>query len=140
MAPRGKTSLEVNIGAPYAVFGAWANIPPEERGDDFHLLKGRLKDQVLAQLDERLPGVVDHVELEDVSTPLSMESWVNAIDGGMYGPALTPDQSMFFRFPTSTFLPNLFLAGAGVFSDGVLPCMQSGQVAASMVKRALSAR
>ena len=49
-----------------------------------------------------------------------------------------PRLSMFFRFPSSTFLPNLFLAGAGVFGDGVPPCMQSGQVAAKMVERALS--
>jgi phytoene dehydrogenase-like protein len=138
MAPKGTTSLEVNVAAPYAMFGAWANVPPEERGDDFHRLKERLKDQVLAQLDARLPGVIDHVEVVDVSTPLAMESWANAVDGGLYGPAMTPDQSMFFRFPTSTFLPNLFLAGAGVFGGGVLACMQSGQVAANMVRRALS--
>jgi all-trans-retinol 13,14-reductase len=140
MAPKGKTSLEVLAGAPFAIFGAWADVPPEERRDDFHLLKQRLGEQLLAELDARLPGVVEHVELADFSTPLSMQSWVNAIDGGLYGPAMTPDQSMFFRFSTSTFLPNLFLAGAGVFGDGVLPCMQSGQVAANMVKRALSKR
>lgn len=138
MAPRGRTSLEVVTLAPYAMFGAWANVPHEERGDDFHLLKKRLQDQLLEQLDARLPGVVDHVEVMDLSTPLAMEGWVNAIDGGLYGPAMTPSQSMFFRFPSSTFLPNLFLAGAGVFGDGVLPCMQSGQVAAKMVERALS--
>ena len=138
MAPRGKTSLEVVTLAPYSIFGAWANVPAEERGEDFHLLKDRLRDQLLEQLDARLPGVVDHVEVMDFSTPLAMEGWVNLIDGGLYGPAMTPDQSMFFRFPSATFLPNLFLAGAGVFGDGVLPCMQSGQVAAKMVERALS--
>ena len=67
-----------------------------------------------------------------------MESWVGAIDGGLYGPAQTPEQSMFFRFPTSTFLPNVFLAGAGVFGGGVLPCMQSGHVAARMAMRLLT--
>jgi phytoene dehydrogenase-like protein len=138
MAPRGKTSLEVVTLAPYSIFGAWANVPAEERGDDFHLLKDRLRDQLLEQLDARLPGVVEHVEVMDFSTPLAMEGWVNLIDGGLYGPAMTPDQSVFFRFPSSTFLHNLFLAGAGVFGDGVLPCMQSGQVAAKMVERALS--
>ena len=138
MAPSGKTTLEVATAAPFGVFGAWANVRPEARGDDYYQLKDRLKDQLLAQLDARLPGVVDQVEVTDFSTPLAMERWVNAIDGGLYGPAQTPDQSMFFRFPTSTFLPNLFLAGAGVFGGGVLPCMQSGRVAASMTKRALS--
>lgn len=138
MAPQGKTSLEVITFAPYAMFGAWANVPPKERGDDFHHIKDRFKSQLLAQVDARLPGVVDHIEVADFSTPLAMEASVNAIDGGLYGPAMTPDQSMFFRFQTSTFLPNLFLAGTGVFGDGVLPCMLSGQVAANVVKRTLS--
>jgi phytoene dehydrogenase-like protein len=69
---------------------------------------------------------------------VAMESWVGAIDGDLYGPAQTPEQSMFFRFPTSTFLPNVFLAGAGVFAGGVLPCMQSAQVAARMAMRVLT--
>jgi len=137
IAPRGKSSLEIVAFAPFAMFGAWANMRPEERGDDFHQLKDRLRDQMLGQLDAQLPGVVDHIEVLDFSTPLAMESWVNSVDGGFYGPAMTPDQSMFSRFPTSTFLPNLFLAGAGVFGDGVPPCMQSGKVAARMVMRAL---
>ena len=63
---------------------------------------------------------------------------MGAIHGGFYGPAQTPEQSMFFRFPTSTSLPNLFLAGAGIFGGGVLPCIQSGQVAAKMVRRAFT--
>ncbi len=138
LAPRGKTSLEVLTFAPFAMFGAWADMEPGERGNDFHQLKDRLRDQMLGQLDAQMPGVVDHIEVVDFSTPLAMESWVNAVDGGFYGPAMTPDQSMFFRFPTSTFLPNLFLAGAGVFGDGVPPCMQSGQVAARMAMRALA--
>lgn len=140
MAPRGCTSLEVNTLAPHSLFGAWADLAPEKRGDDFHQLKDRLQEELLAELDQRLPGVVDHIELADFSTPLALESWVAAVDGGLYGPALTPDQSMFFRFPSSTFSPNLFLAGAGVLGGGVLPCMQSGRVAAGMVKRALSKR
>jgi phytoene dehydrogenase-like protein len=111
---------------------------PEERGDDFHQLKDRLQEELLGELDKRLPGVVDHIELVDFATPLALESWVNAVDGGLYGPAQTPDQSMFFRLPTSTFSPNLFLAGAGVLGGGVLPCMQSGRVAASMIQRALA--
>jgi phytoene dehydrogenase-like protein len=139
MAPKGKTALEITTAAPIGLFGAWANTPPAERGEDFHRLKERLKNDMLARLGERLPGVVDHVEVVDFSTPLAMESWVNAIDGGLYGPAQTPDQSMFFRFPTSTFLPNLYLAGAGVFGGGVLPCLQSGKAAARMAERAAQA-
>jgi phytoene dehydrogenase-like protein len=138
MAPKGKTALEVVTAAPFGLFGARANVPPPERGSDYHEFKRRLQDELLGQHDQRLPGVVDFVEVVELSTPLAMESQVGAIDGGLYGPAQTPEQSMFFRFPTSTFLPNLFLAGAGIFGGGVLPCMQSGQVAAKMVRRAVT--
>lgn len=138
MAPPGKTALEVVTPAPCGLFGAWANLPPVQRGRDYHELKRRLQDDLLGQLDRRLPGVVDHVKVAELSTPLAMESWVGAIDGGLYGPAQTPEQSMFFRLPTSTFLPNVFLAGAGVFGGGVLPCMQSGHLAARMATRLLT--
>lgn len=137
-APNGKTALAVVTAAPFGLFGAWANVSPAERGRDYHELKRRLQDELLAQLDQRLPGLVDAAELVELSTPLAMESWVAAIDGGLYGPAQTPEQSMFFRFPSSTFLSNLFLAGAAVYGGGVLPCMQSGQVAARMVERVLT--
>lgn len=136
MAPAGKTSLEVVAPAPFGLFGAWADMPPAERGNDYRELKHRLQDEMLTQLDRRLPGVVDHLELVELSTPLSMESWVGAVDGGLYGPAQTPEQSVPFRFSTSTHLPNLFLAGAGVFGGGILACLQSGRAAAHMLAHA----
>jgi phytoene dehydrogenase-like protein len=91
---------------------------------------------MLAQLDRRLPGVVGHLELVELSTPLSMERWVGAVDGGLYGPAQTPEQSFPFRFATSTHLPNLFLAGAGVYGGGILACLESGGAAARMLAHA----
>ena len=136
MAPPGKTSLEVVAPAPFGIFGAWADVPPAERGNDYRELKRRLQDEMLTQLDRRLPGVVGHLELVELSTPLSMEAWVGAVDGGLYGPAQTPEQSMLFRFPTSTHVPNLFLAGAGVYGGGILACLQSGRVAARMAAAA----
>lgn len=137
MAPAGKTTLEVVTPAPFGLFGAWADLPPDERGSAYQDLKHRLQDDMLEQLARRVPGVVDHVELIELSTPLSMEGWVGAIDGGLYGPAQTPEQSMLFRFPTSTHVPNLFLAGAGVYGGGILACMQSGRVAARMAGHAI---
>lgn len=137
MAPPGKTSLEVVAPAPFGLFGAWADVPPAARGNDYRALKRRLQDQMLTQLDLRLPGVVGHLEVVELTTPLSMESWVGAVDGGLYGPAQTPEQSIPFRFPTSTHLPNLFLAGAGVYGGGILACLQSGRAAAHMLAHAV---
>ena len=129
-------ALEVIAFAPHSLFGAWAGTAPGKHGDDFQQLKDRLQDEMIRELDKRLPGVVEHIDVIDFSTPLAVESWVNAVDGGIYGPAQTPDQSIFYRFSTSTFSPNLFLAGSGVLGGGVLSCMQSGRIAANMVKRA----
>ena len=130
MAPPGMTSLEVMTPAPFGLFSAWADLPPAERGNDYRELKRKLQDELLTQLDQRLPGVIGHLEVVDMSTPLSMASWVGAVDGGLYGPAQTPGQSVPFRFSTSTHLPNLFLAGAGVYGGGILPCLESGRAAA----------
>lgn len=137
MAPPGKTTLEVMAPAPYGLFGAWAGMPAADRGNDYRELKRRLQDEMLNQLDQRLPGVVEHLDVIELSTPLSMENWVGAVDGGLYGPAQTPGQSVPFRFATSTHLPNLFLAGAGVYGGGILPCLQSGRAAAHLLAHAV---
>ena len=136
LAPPGKGTLEVVAPAPFGLFGAWADVPEAERGQDYRDFKRRLQDDLLAQLDRRLPGVVGHLEVVEMSTPLSMEHWVGAVDGGLYGPAQTPGQSVPFRFATTTHLPNLFIAGAGVYGGGVLACLESGRAAAQRVAAA----
>jgi phytoene dehydrogenase-like protein len=134
----GTSTLEIITFAPYAMFERWRELPIGARGADYEAEKNRIADLLLAEVEQRFPGLVGDIAVREISTPLSNEFYTLAVRGGAYGPALTPEQAGLRRFGTKTPLPNLFLAGAGVFGDGVEPCLLSGRVAAHAAERAVS--
>lgn len=138
MAPAGCSALEVVTFVPYATFARWKDRPVGARGPEYEAEKKRVVDWLLTAVDERFPGLVGDVEVEEASTPLTNESYVMAVRGAAYGPAHTPEQMGRRRFGSTTPLPNLLLAGAGVTSCGVGPCLESGRVAATLAERAVA--
>lgn len=140
MAPPGCSTLEVMTVAPYAPFRKWSDKPSGERGDDYRAEKERITEWMLAAIDRRFPDLIGDIEVREMSTPLTDEHYTLAIQGGIYGPAMTAAQSGIHRFPSTTPVPNVILAGAGVLGDGVAPCAFSGRVAARFAIEAVSAR
>lgn len=140
LAAMGSSTLEIVTFAPHALFERWRDRPLGARGAEYEAEKSRIADWILEHVDKRFPDLVGDVVVREVSTPLSNESYTLAVRGGAYGPALTPEQSGPRRFGIRTPLPNLFLAGAGVFGDGVAPCLLSGRVAARAAERAMAPR
>lgn len=139
LAPAGCSTLELVTFAPYDMFAKWDGMRAMFRDDEYRALKRRLADQLLESVERRHPGLVGDVVIEEVATPVSNTHYVNSERGGIYGPAATPDQSILFRFRPNTPVPNVFLAGSGVFGGGVLPCLQSGRVAAALARRHVAA-
>ncbi len=135
MAPAGSSTLEIVTMAPYSMFKRWSGKPCGERGPEYQAEKTRIADWMLSTLERRWPGLVGDVVVQEVSTPLTDEHYTLAVEGGIYGPAMTPAQTGLRRFRPVTFVPNLVLAGAGVFGDGVAPCLYSGRVAAAVAAR-----
>lgn len=133
LAPAGGTSLEILTFVPYSLFEPYADHREGERGPGYAALKERVQRSMLEAMDRRFPGLVGDVEVCETLSPLSFRSWVGAIDGGAYGPASTPHFWGPMRFETTTWLPNLMLAGAGVLGHGVAPCLLSGRLAANAV-------
>lgn len=140
MAPAGGSTLEVITFAPYSIFERWRGGRPGGRGPEYEAEKERIAGRLLEAVDRRYPGLVGDVAVREITTPLTNESYTLAPRGGAYGPAITPAQAGFKRFRPITPIGNLFLAGAGVFSDGVAPCLASGRVAARLAARSVAAR
>ncbi len=138
MAPEGCSSLEVVTFVPYATFARWKDSPAGERGAEYDEEKARVADWLLGAVEERFPGLVGDVEVKEVSTPLTNESYVMSVRGGAYGPAQTPAQMGMHRFGSRTPVPNVLLAGAGVLGAGVGPCLASGRVAATLAARVVA--
>lgn len=141
LAPEGCSTLEIVVLMPYAPFERFRDLPPGHRGPDYEAEKRRIGDWLLEAVERRWPGLVGDVEVREASTPATNESYVRAVRGAAYGPALIPRQTGLHAFRTTTPIPALFLAGAGVFGDGITPCLQSGLAAArAAMRRASRAR
>jgi phytoene dehydrogenase-like protein len=140
LAPPGASTLEIITMAPYELFERWRDRPVRARGPEYEAEKRRVRDWLLEGVERRWPGLVGDVVVEEVSTPLTNESYTLAVRGGAYGPPLTPEQWGWRRFGPTTPLLNLFLAGAGVFGDGIAQCLASGRLAAQRALRAVAPR
>lgn len=139
-APQGGSTADIFVAAPYAPFARWTDAPVGRRGSGYEALKAQLADRIVDRVQERLPGVVGDVEVQEAATPATCVSYVRTVEGSMCGPALTPGQFGPLRPATRTPVGGLYLAGASIFGGGVMPCMLSGQAAAAAVLDALGAR
>jgi all-trans-retinol 13,14-reductase len=132
LAPPGSSTLQIITFMPYELFARWADVPPNERGDDYRALRERLAEQLLGEVERRWPGLVGDIVAQRVETPLSNTDYTRAVRGAAYGPALTLAQFGLKRFGTRTPIRGLYLAGAGVFAPGVVYCLASGRLAAEV--------
>ncbi len=98
-----------------------------------------LKDEVAWKLVERaeadfLPGLIEHVEVMEAGTPLTLEGFTKNPRGTIFGWDNTPEQSMNNRMPQQTPIENLLLAGAWTFpGGGQSAVLSSGSIAAMTI-------
>jgi phytoene dehydrogenase-like protein len=136
-APAGHHTIELISFVPTEMWKPWFHLPAKKRGPAYAALKREVADKLLAAAERYLPGLRDHILVEESGTPATVWHYVRGREGGIYGPENAPDQSPPRRFTTGIGVPGLFLAGASVFGCGVLPCLMSGAVAGRACTRYL---
>lgn len=129
LAPEGRHILNFlcNAPAPYAPVG-----------DNWDRLKGWYGEAAVRELETRvLPGVRDHIEHIEVSTPLDFERRLLHPGGGIYG--LFSDVTtlaMFRPRSRSRAVRNLYLTGSSTHLGGGVPTtVASGVVTARYIIR-----
>jgi phytoene dehydrogenase-like protein len=126
-APPGRHTVELFTWTNYRIFEKWANFPSMKRGDEYEALKEKIGKSLIKASERYIPNLSEHLDYVEYATPLSNEYWVNAVEGGSYGPEQTPDQMGQGRFSTfSAGIEGLFLVGAGTLGGGIPPCVESG--------------
>ena len=129
-ATSGYSTLEIITLVGYKVFEKWANLASMHRGEEYERLKEKIGERLIAAAERYVPGLSEHLDCVEYATPLTNEYWVNAVQGGMYGPAQTPDQMGPGRFSSFTAgIDGLFLVGSGTLAGGIMPCVASGVLA-----------
>lgn len=131
----GHHTLEAFTFVNYAPFQKWADQPSGDREWEYQQLKESLMDGMLAKLDERVPGISQHVVFKDLGTPLSNQHYLNATQGNIYGTDKRVWQVGPFAFPLRSPIKGLWLCGASTLSHGVAGATASGLSVAKQILR-----
>ncbi len=128
--PADRHTGEVVTFAPWEVFEPWRDLRWKRRGADYEAFKARMKDRLLQQLFEKLPGLKPMLDFAELSTPVTTEHFVRPTAGSIYGIEPTPA-----RFASTSLKPRspirgLYFAGSDVSAVGVVGAMMGGALAA----------
>lgn len=136
-APEGKFTLEFVTLCPFEPFARWEGTATMKRPDDYNALKRSIADRYVKAIDRYVPGVAEHIEINEVATPLTNIAFAAAPKGSIYGPDHAPDQIGPFRFAPNSPIEGLFLCGASVGGGGIVPSGLSGHKAGKLALGAL---
>jgi all-trans-retinol 13,14-reductase len=117
--------------ADHGRFAAWQGRPWRRRGNEYEALKRTISEGLLDLVEERYPGFRRLVAYQELSTPLSVESFTGHDRGAIYGVPATPERYRGGWFGVQTPVRGLLLAGSDVGSPGVVGAMMGGVMAAS---------
>ena len=100
----------------------------DDRGEAYEAFKKRKAEVLLDLVEEKFPGLREHIKTYYTATPLSYRDYIGNADGSMYG--IVKD----YRNPLKTFIsprtkiPNLYLTGQNLNLHGILGAAMSGLV------------
>jgi len=111
LAPPGKHVVIIMTMAPYHLSGkSWR----EE--------KERFAKKLIAKAEKLIPGLSQHIVVQDAATPLTYERYTLNSMGAAMGWAFTP--KMFLkRLEQKTLIPNLYLVGHWTMPGGGVPAV-----------------
>jgi phytoene dehydrogenase-like protein len=131
----GRSTIEVLTLGPYAWFERWADAPWRRRGDEYEALKTRLRDRLLEVLYREVPQVRGHVDVAEVSTPITTRHFTNYASGEIYGLSHDPARFAERALRPKTPLPGLWLTGQDVCTCGIGGALAGGYLTTSAIAR-----
>ena len=129
LAPQGKGTLNIMTMDSYA---DWKNLSFE----DYKRRKQEVVEKLVRRAEKYLPGLSGNIEVTEIATPRTMETFGSSPEGAIYGFAQNVKQSGIMRLSQETRVRGLFLAGAWTRpGGGVHGCFISGISAANLALR-----
>lgn len=129
----GKSTIEMYAYTTYEHFERWAGTRWMKRGEDYNARKDIIRDRLLSELDKYVPNARSAIDVIEVSTPLSYETFVKRERGGFMGIESTPDRFRQTWLRSETPINGLYLTGQDVTTDGVIGALMGGVICASAV-------
>ncbi len=110
----------------------WFQVPPEQYAEE----KYKAADAMLRRAEAVYPGLRDHIEEMEISTPITHLRYLGHPGGAFYGFDQYVKDSASFLSPKPP-VDGLYLAGAWATSGGFQPTLDSGARAARQVLKQL---
>ena len=107
--------------------GNWDGMAP----DDYRARRGRWQDAIVAALDAHYPGLASAVTHSAFNTALSVQQYLNAPGGAVYGFAPTPARSG--KHSPRTVVPGLYLASAYAGLGGYSGVIEAAGACADLI-------
>lgn len=129
----GKATIEIVTLAPYERFAKWSDRKWGKRGEDYSEIKEQLSQRLLEQLFRFEPQTKDHIELRELSTPLSTQHFTAYQTGEIYGLTHDPDRFEHKFLRPKTPVKNLWLTGQDISTCGVGGALLAGFLTVSAI-------
>jgi len=124
----------------YEYWAPWADARIKHRGAEYEAVKKRLTTRLTDAVLAKLPQLKGRLAYVDLGTPLSNDYYLGTSWGEAYGLSHTPARFAQKWLTPQTPLPNLYLSGQDVATDGVTGGVLSGFLTAGAIdKRVLLA-
>ncbi|MGV8123861.1 MAG: phytoene desaturase family protein [Candidatus Xenobiia bacterium LiM19] len=128
LAPPGKTAMSISRGD---FMSGWRGLSEEE----YRKRKAEVTEEMLAEMERRVPGFRSHIELVETSTPVTMQRYTANPDGAYNGFAYTPERVGMGvgGVDMQSTVKGLYLSNAwtGALSGGFFGCILNGYTAAN---------
>lgn len=134
------TSKEVNGDAPEGSENWFVMVnAPTNCGQDWAAQTTYIREKVIAKINKCLgTKIQNHIEVEHVETPESIESATSSFQGSLYGTSSNNKFAAFLRHPNfSSKIKNLYFCGGSVHPGGGIPlCLLSAKIVSDLVPKA----
>ncbi len=111
-------------------WNSYEHLPWKRRGDDYEQEKQTLAERLLGFVDARLPRLKGLIDYQELSTPLTIQSFTGHHRGMIYGQECDRSRLAENAWPISTSVRNLYLTGSDVGTPGINGALMAGVMTA----------
>lgn len=125
---KDKATIQAVSPAEYSWFEKYDDLKVMKRGEEYEALKKKFKNTMLQKLYELFPQIKGHVEITEVSTPLSTKHFTNYQHGEIYGLEHSPKRLLAKNLRFESKIKGLTLTGQDLTLVGIGGALAAGMM------------
>jgi len=128
-----KATMEAITLSRWSWYDKWQHLEWKKRGMEYEDGKDELSTRILDVVTKNVPGIEEHIDHQELSTPLTVRDLANYEKGEMYGLDHSPRRFRQRWLRPQSSMKNLYFVGQDITTVGVSSALFSGLLTASTV-------